>query len=148
MKNKLNTEVGESESLHCPCEIGRPEECLEHSQEADTILASDSTCLLCGMARDAIIHSDVYAGTHHKFVLRESREHPEPPKTCKTNSWCVLFDGHQGNCAGTDVFDLLREIDKWCSGENQVEDGEDAEDALRYIQDAIKAFLAGDMNLL
>ena len=36
---------------------------------------------------------------------------------------------------------LLKEIDKWCSGENQVDDGEDAEDALRYIQDAIKAFL-------
>jgi hypothetical protein len=39
--------------------------------------------------------------------------------------------------------DALQEIDKWCSGENQVDDGEDAEDALRYIQDAIKAFLSG-----
>lgn len=37
---------------------------------------------------------------------------------------------------------LLMEIDDWCSGRNQVDDGEDAEDALRYIQDAIRAFLA------
>lgn len=41
-----------------------------------------------------------------------------------------------------DYLDLLGEIDKWCSGENQVDDGEDAEDALRYIRDAIRAFLS------
>ena len=33
----------------------------------------------------------------------------------------------------------LEQIDKWCSGENQVNDGEDAEDALRYIQAIVKA---------
>jgi hypothetical protein len=42
---------------------------------------------------------------------------------------------------------LLREIEKWCSGENQVDDGEDAEDALRYIHDAIRAFLGGEVSL-
>jgi hypothetical protein len=42
----------------------------------------------------------------------------------------------------SDYESLLREIDKWCSGENQVDDGEDAEDALKYIRDAIRAFLA------
>jgi len=37
---------------------------------------------------------------------------------------------------------VAREIDKWCSGENQVEDGEDAEFALRRIQILLRPFLA------
>lgn len=42
-----------------------------------------------------------------------------------------------------EVLGLLAEIEQWCSGEIQVDDGENAEDALRYIQDAIRTWRSG-----
>jgi hypothetical protein len=41
-----------------------------------------------------------------------------------------------------EVLELLGEIERWCSGEIQGDDVENAEDALRYIQDAIRAWRA------